>query len=273
MVFGGYDLVCCYRKEKDNHGTLYHTAVVSRPFVDQLPLETAGLIGNQPGTIQVQVYTSRPLLAQVMTGKSSKLEFWQLLKNIITNKTLVEIVVGGEITIEVVLTRDAAPETHPVQKNPSRDHRPMETLPEVEVGKVVKENNEITLDLEKLADLVMAIIKKNNGENALVQGSIKDQAVSLPEEGKNSEFGPTEKEKYQVIDPKILEEMVRVIIREHEREKRKSEVVRQEPEAMGWRMANPDITSLSLGNIPSRPGLHQTFSQNVPPPKPADSGG
>lgn len=297
LVFGGYDLVLCHRRRGNKDDEACYTTVFPRTFVERIPLGAAGMPGKEG---QVRVSVCRPFQARFRAGRPSRIKFWDLLKSMIWDGTWMEIQVEGEITVDVLSAGGSIPDerlavftgTRCEQGDAVDDQQERENIRD-DAGGVLTENRrkrtakkkdgEITIELDVLADLIVDIIRRRHGDvTAGETGSGPSQNVpaavqgseETPQEQGSSGVPVTERGMLRGITPEMLVDLMRKVVREHEEEKSNgSAAVPQEPVKGGQVMPNPDLTALPLEQIPSRPGLYQTFTQNIPPPKPHGSGG
>ncbi len=297
LVFGGYDLVLCHRRRGNKDDEACYTTVVPRTFVERIPLGAAGMPGK---AVQIRVSVSRPFQAGLRAGRPSRIKFWDLLKSMIWDGTWMEIQVEGEITVDVLSAGDSIPDkrlaafagTRCDQGEAVDDKQEKENIDgntggvlTGEKGKkaVKKKDGEIIIELDVLADLIVDIIRRRQGDVAAVgtgSGPLKEIPAAVqgskgtPREQGNSEVPVTERGMPRAITPEMLADLMRKVVREYEEEKSNgSAAVPREPVKGGQVMPNQDLTALPLEQIPSRPGLYQTFTQNIPPPKPHGSGG
>lgn len=266
LVFGCYDLVLCHAGRSRRGGDLFYTEVFPRTFAVQIPLNVAVKQG------EILVSVSRPFQVRLRPGRPTGVRFWEVLKGIFWDGTWLEIVVDGEIAVEVLPAGESIPETRPpgvsvaaCDREMAADEGPVE---EEKQKTARKRGDEITIELEALADLVADLIRRRDEKTVEEAGTGHSPVIPEPEavkQGKQSEQGNdrTLKRKSEMpggITEERLEELVRKVIREYEEEKS----VRAADAAV--------LTSLPLEQIPSRPGLYRSFAQNLPPPKPQGGG-
>ncbi len=289
LVFGGYDLVLCHRRRRNKGDEDCYTTVVPRTFVEKVPLDVSGMAGK---AVQVRISVNRPFQARLKADRPPRVRFWDLLKSVIWNGRWVQIQVEGEITVDLLPAGEFIPEKRLVDLAGARtDKRDAGEIKSVGEGVLAgekakraakKKDGEITIELDALADLILEVIRRRQGDTAAgpagtvsAQGlpaALKDSGGAPPEQG-NGGVPAAEPKGSQTINPEMLADLVKKVIRAYEEEKRiKSAAVLPEPEKGAQLMQGLDLSGLPLEKIPSRPGLYRTFTpSNLPPPKPHSS--
>lgn len=262
LVFGCYDLVLCHAGRNRRDGDAFYTEVFPRTFAVQIPLNVAVKQG------EILVSVSRPFQVSLRPGRPTGVGFWEVLKGIFWDGTWLEILVNGEIAVEVLPAGESIPEVRPPgvpvaacdremaaneeQKRKGMKDDSEEILGEEERKKTARKvGDEITIELEALADLVADLIRRRDEKTVEDAGTGPSPVIPEPEavrQGKQSEQGNDRTHKQEAempggITEERLEELVRKV-----------------------------ILSLPLEQIPSRPGLYRSFTQNFPPPKPQGGG-
>ena len=288
LAFGKYDLILCYRKGENEFGPVYDTTVITRTFCENLPVIGSGISGVLPGALEVSTRFSRPLRAHVRTGKPANLKIRDLVKTVISYTTWVEVQLEGEIIAEIAPAQEIVQEAVPVA--PAEEKTGDKTQSEKEKHKL-KLAAEIIQNLDykeeevppeaKADDLSEQDGKARQRKEVNRSGTEKEVSGSSDKEAETLKNIPKEN---QYVDPEMLAGLVMKIIRQRDEEMIvHQETIRKNPEKARPRAGYPAHTSvtiphpaphpLSLEQIPSRPGLHKTFTQGALPPKPPGKDG
>lgn len=240
LVYGCYDLVLCYNS--------FWAEVLPRAFALQVQLSSAAKKG------ELRVSWSRPFEVVFRPSGPPRARPWELLKRLIWGRPCFEAVVAGEVAVEVIAADEPSPVAGRAEEGQAAvdgQRKSAADSAEDALGWERKKTarrrgDEVTIELEALADLVAHLLDKRRQEATISQKQFGLEAGRpLPQEAWP---GRSALER--------LEEIVRRVVREYEEEKR------------GGSGDAEALTSLPLEQIPSRPGLFQGFPQNIPPPKP-----
>ena len=286
LAFGKYDIILCYRKGENEFGPVYDTTVITRTFCENLPVIGSGISGALPGALEVSTRFSRPLRVHVRTSKPANLKIRDLIKIVISYTTWLEVQVEGEIIAEIELAQETVQEAVPFA--PAEGKTGDKTQSEKEKHKLA---GEIIQNLDykeeegppeaKVDDLSEQDGKIRQRKEVNRSGTEKEVSGSSDKEAETLKNIPKEN---QSVDPEMLAGLVMKIIRQRDEEMVvHRETIRKEPEKARPRAGYPAHTSviiphpaphpLSLEQIPSRHGLHKTFTQGAPPPKPPGKDG
>lgn len=267
LVYGGCELVfCCSCKE--NKEDAFYTEVISHKLIKKILPEKTGFTGNE----RVQVITNSPLSIQVRAGKPSRVSIWKRLVSIIRDRTWVEVVVEGEISVEVVGSsfQNRNDKRKINEQDVSEGCGTHTKAPEIPTGfqqgkaseqfAVLHDSESVALSIDSLVDLVIKVIKQR--EKDILPSRMPDSKIDTKEK-LSDQCSPVKDE----MD--ILTDVLQQIMAQGEKGKKQQggvAVRSQKPTAF-------DLSSIPLERIPSRPGLHQTIVQNIPPPKPTNHNG
>lgn len=270
LIYGGYELVFCCNCREDRED-VYSTVIIPRTFMEKFLPEKTGLSGGE----RVQVLNDCPLSVEVRAGRSSRASIWELLVGIIRDRTWMEVDVGGEISVRVDgFSSQNGVEICPanvkdVSKESSVQKRAPEASAVIRAGKnivpgaqfaALRDRECVTLDLDSLADLVIRIIQQR--ETVLFPQYPSGNQIDHSKEKPGNQYSAEKTE----MD--VLSEILRRIVARGEKEtSQQGEATVKSQDLAGF-----DLSSIPLEKIPSRPGIQQTFVQNVPPPKPPGGG-
>lgn len=257
LVYGKYDLIFCYQKEDPKPKPAQETEVITRTFCLNIPLVDFEDLEPLTKNAAVKADLAPPVLIRIRPVKPTNLRLFDLIRGTLLGKTWVEVLVEGKIIAEVVPQKagpadqmvfiEAAGEKISAKKQPS-DYQQKELDLETGAFRAVRESGSGVIDLEKLAELVMKIIRQREGEKASESKpspSTPATAAPLP-----AAAGPARAAASLDV----------------------STATRTTASTVTTGSSPAGTTLTHLSQIPSRPGLSQTFVQPSPPLRPPGKG-
>lgn len=227
LVYGCYDLVVCYSSS--------WAEVLPCAFAIQVQLSS----GTRRGELRVSL--CRPFEVAFRERRPQGKRLWELLQRLLWGRLRFEAVVAGEVAVEFIAAEEQRPAA--ACAGEGRPSGAAEEPPVREQRQAARRRgDEVTIELEALADLVSHLLDRRGGGRS---ASREEGPRPLPEEAPP---GGDSLDK--------LEEIVRRVVRACEEEKR------------GASGETGAVSSLPLEQIPSRPGLYRELAQSLPPPKP-----
>ena len=256
LVYGKYDLTFCYQKEDPKHQPAHEAEVVTRTFCLKIPLVDFEDLEPLTKNAAVKADFDPPVLIRIRPVKPTSLGLFDLIRGTLLGKTWVEVLVEGKIIAEVVPQKadpadqvvfiEAAGEKISAKKEPS-DYQQKGLDLETGAFKNAREGSTGVIDAEKLAELVMKIIHQREGEKA----SEPKPPPSTPAKAAPPPAAGPARAAASLDVPAATMTMAGT-------------------GTTGPSLAGTAVTHLS--QIPSRPGLSQTFVQPNPPPRPPGKG-
>jgi len=254
LVFGGYDLIFCCRCGDKKQGDFYRTVIVPHTLMESIPPEKTGLAGNE----RVEIALERSLTARIRAGKPSRAGIWELLAGVLKGRVWVEVVVEGEVAINLeTFSFQSAVKVSQTKKADDTEAAGIQdrSAPEIPAGdqagessvqeqeRTVQFSDKISLSLDSLAYLITQIIQ---------QHPVSSQPAS------------PQKMSSERSEDEICSDILQQIIA---KQGQRGDTVTDQD------FAGYDLSSIPLEKIPSRPGLQQTFVKQMPPPKPPEQKG
>lgn len=164
LAFGKYDLFFYYPRDMEQG---YEVAMTTRTFCESLPVgeqqQWLEAFKERKDRCKVQVYFSAPPDVKTRAvNPSTRFKFSGPFQNLPSQKLYeVEVILEGEICAELIAEEETLPE---LSRSLPAEESPETASGDSEEGAKAAQANQVTVDVETLAELVMKVINQRNQE-------------------------------------------------------------------------------------------------------------